>query len=425
MKLAVVGGGSTYTPELVAGLARERERLDLDELSLQDIDADRREIVGGMAARMLSAAGCDVQLSVTEDLDRALEGASFVLVQLRVGGQDARLRDETVPLACGCIGQETTGAGGLAKALRTVPVVLEIASRASELAAPDAWIVDFTNPVGIVTRGLLDAGHRAVGLCNVAIGVQRLVARVLRVEPRRVLVNQVGLNHLTWVRSVELDGEDVLPALLAEHGDVVAAHVELPLALLEVIGAIPSYYLRYFYFHDEVLAEQLVGLPRAAAVAEIERELLELYRDPTLTTKPALLERRGGAYYSEAAIQLVVALASSSSDVQVLDVRNGNTLPGLAEDDVIEAPVRVEDQTLRPLPQPPLAPELLGLVQHVAAYERLAAAAAVNGQRELVHKALLAHPLVGQVPKADELTERLLSVGGEHLPQFRERGALA
>ena len=425
MKLTVVGGGSTYTPELVAGLARERERLDLHELWLHDIDAERRAIVGGMAARMLSAAGCDVELSVTDDLGRALEGASFVLVQLRVGGQEARLGDETVPLACGCIGQETTGAGGLAKALRTVPVVLEIASRVRELSGPDAWIVDFTNPVGIVTRGLLDAGHRAVGLCNVAIVMQRLVAPLLGVEPERVLVNQVGLNHLTWVRGVELDGRDVLPELLVEHGDVLAQHVELPRALLDALGAIPSYYLRYFYCHDEVLSEQLAGRPRAAAVADLERELLELYRDPTLTTKPPLLAHRGGAYYSEAATQLVAALAGAGGDVQVLDVRNDDTIAGLAADDVVETPVRVEDRRLKPLPQPPLAPELSGLVQHVAAYERLAAAAAVSGDRELVRKALLTHPLIGQERPAEELTDRLLSVGREHLPQFRAREALA
>src|SRR2546421_8051650 len=196
MKLAVVGGGSTYTPELVAGLARERERIDLRDLTLHDIDPERREIVGGLARRMLTAAGYDGKLTVTDDLDRALDGASFVLVQLRVGGQSARLSDETVPLACGCIGQETTGAGGLGKALRTVPVVLEIADRVRERANDGAWIVDFTNPVGIVTRALLDAGHRAVGPCNVAIGFQRSFARMLGVEPPRVQVDQVGLTHL-------------------------------------------------------------------------------------------------------------------------------------------------------------------------------------------------------------------------------------
>jgi 6-phospho-beta-glucosidase len=421
MKLAVIGGGSTYTPELVAGLAREREKLDLSELVLQDIDPERREVVGGLAGRMLGAAGYDGELLVTAELERALDGASFVLIQLRVGGQAARLTDETIPLACGCIGQETTGAGGLGKALRTVPVVLEIAERVRELAADDAWIVDFTNPVGIVVRGLLDAGHRTVGLCNVAIGVQRSLARMLGVEPERVLVDQVGLNHLTWVRAVHVDGDDVLPDLLAERIDELAENVDWPASLLERLGAIPSYYLRYFYLHDHVLEKQRAAKPRAAEVAEIERELLELYRDPALTTKPALLERRGGAYYSEAATQLVAALATGSGDVQVVDVRNAGTLAGLAEDDAVEVPARIGADGPVPLAQPPLAPELLGLVQHVAAYERLAAKAAVTGERDLVYKALLAHPLVGQVPQAEELTEQLLATGREYLPQFESR----
>ena len=424
MKLAVVGGGSTYTPELVAGLARERERVDLRDLVLHDIDPDRRETVGGLAGRMLSAAGYDGKLSVTGDLDQALDGASFVLIQLRVGGQDARLSDETVPLACGCIGQETTGAGGLGKALRTVPVVLEIASRARELAGAEAWIVDFTNPVGIVTRALRDQGHRAIGLCNVAIGVQRLIARLLDVEPGRVLVDQVGLNHLTWVRAVRLDGRDILPELLGDHGDALAEQAGQPRAVLDELGAIPSYYLRYFYFHDRVLAEQRQGVARATTVAEIERELLELYRDPSLTTKPKLLEQRGGAFYSEAATQLIASLSTGDGEAQVVDVRNEGTIAGLADDDVVELPARIESHGPAPLPQAPLAPELLGLVQHVAAYERLAVSAAMSGDRVQVHKALLAHPLIGQVPQADELVDLLLTSGAEYLPQFRQ-GALA
>jgi 6-phospho-beta-glucosidase len=420
VKLAVVGGGSTYTPELVAGLARERERIDLRELVLHDIDPERRDVVGGLAGRMLAAAGYEGEFSVTDDLDRALDAASFVLIQLRVGGQEARLSDETVPLACGCIGQETTGAGGLGKALRTVPVVLEIAARARELAAADTWIVDFTNPVGIVTRALRDHGHRAVGLCNVAIGLQRSIARLLDVEPERVLVDQVGLNHLTWVRAVKFDGSDVLRELLGDHGDALAEQVGQPRAVLDELGAIPSYYLRYFYFHDRVLEEQQNGVPRATTVAEIEHELLKLYRDPSLTTKPKLLEQRGGAYYSEAATQLIASLATGNGDTQVVDIRNEGTISGLADDDVVELPARIEAHGPVPLPQAPLAPELIGLVQHVAAYERLAVTAALTGDRVLVHKALLAHPLIGQVPQADELVEALLANGAEHLPQFRQ-----
>jgi 6-phospho-beta-glucosidase len=300
--------------------------------------------------------------------------------------------------------------------MRTVPVVLEIAARARELAAPGAWIVDFTNPVGIVTRALLDAGHRAVGLCNVAIGVQREVAAILGVEPERVAVDQVGLNHLTWVRAAMLDGRDVMPALLAEHGERLAEQASLPVDLLRELGAIPSYYLRYFYEHDRVLAEQGEGAPRAERVAEIERELLELYRDPALDTKPALLEQRGGAYYSEAATALVVALHTDSGDVQVVDGRNGATLAGLAPDDVVEVPARIGRDGPVPLAQQPLAPELLGLVQHVAAYERLTAEAAVTRDPRTARLALLAHPLVGQWGLSGELLERLAAAEASGVP---------
>ncbi len=406
MKVAVVGGGSTYTPELVSGLTR----LDVSELVLQDIDAERREVVGGLARRMLERQGWRGHLEVSDDLDAAVEGAQFVLVQIRVGGQQARLDDETFPLACGCIGQETTGAGGLAKALRTVPVVLEIAERVRELAGDDAWIVDFTNPVGIVTRALLDHGHRAVGLCNVAIGFQRQWAAWLGVEPRRLVVDQVGLNHLTWVRRAMLDGErDVLPELLDARGAELAADLHLPRLLLDDLGAVPSYYLRYFYAHDAVLAEQRGGRPRAAVVAEIERELLRMYRDPALTQKPALLEQRGGAFYSEAALGLVESLVTDNGAVHEVDVRNAGTLAGLADDDVVEVPARVTSTGPLPLPQPPLAPELLGLVQHVAAYERLAVRAALSRDPVDVRKALLAHPLIGQVELVEGLIDHLVA----------------
>ena len=356
MKIAVVGGGSTYTPELVSGLSREQERIGVRELVLQDIDPERREVVGGLAERMLRHQGYEGTLTVTDDLDRALDGADFVLIQIRVGGQEARLSDETVPLPCGCIGQETTGAGGLGKALRTVPVVLGIAERVRELSAADAWIIDFTNPVGIVTRALLDAGHRALGLCNVAIGVQRRIAGLLGVDPERVLVDQVGLNHLSWARFLRVDGKDVLPEVLADHGDELAQETGVSRRLLDELGVLPSYYLHYYYDHDRVLAEQLESVPRAATVAEIERGLLELYRDPNLVEKPALLEQRGGAFYSEAAIGLVGAIASDDGGVHVVDVRNNGTVEGLADDDVIEVPAAVGRSGATPLPQPPVAP---------------------------------------------------------------------
>ncbi len=412
MKLAVIGAGSTYTPELVSGLMRERERVGVRELVLHDIDASRLDVVGGLSQRILERQGFAGALELTGDLDRALDGADTVLIQIRVGGQAARLRDETIPAACGCVGQETTGAGGLAKAMRTVPVVLEIAQRARELASDDAWIIDFTNPVGIVTRALLDAGHRAIGLCNVAINFQRQIAGHLGVTPERVLVEQVGLNHLTWIRAVWVDGRDVMPDVIDGFGDVLAHEIGLPRSLIEALGAIPSYYLRYFYAEREVVQEQKMTKPRAQTVADIERSLLDLYLDPALTEKPALLDQRGGAYYSEAAIQLVASLLADAGDTQVVDVRNGGTLPGLADDDVVEVPARIGRGGAMPVAQRPLAPELLGLVQHVAAYERLAASAAASGDREAARLALLAHPLVREYRLADSLSDRMLDTVG-------------
>jgi 6-phospho-beta-glucosidase len=420
MKLAVIGAGSTYTPELVSGLVRERERIDVRELVLHDIDPGRSEVVGALAERILERQGYSGALSITGDLDSALDGADAVLIQIRVGGQAARLRDETIPAACGCVGQETTGAGGLAKAMRTVPEVLEIAQRARELSADDAWIVDFTNPVGIVTRSLLDAGHRAIGLCNVAINFQRQIAAHLGVPPERVLVDQVGLNHLTWIRAVWVDGRDVLTDVIASFGDALAHEIGLPRALIEELGTIPSYYLRYFYAEREVVQEQRMTPPRAQVVAEIERKLLEMYRDPSLTEKPALLEQRGGAFYSEAAIQLVSSLFTNAGDVQVVDIRNAGALSGLADDDVVEVPARVGEDGAVPLPQPRLAPHMLGLVQHVAAYERLAASAAASGDLRTARLAMMANPLVREYRLTESLVERMLSA--EAAPSLARTG---
>ena len=340
LKIAVIGGGSTYTPELIEGLTDRAHVLPVDELVLEDLSADRLEIVGGLAHRMVDRRRWGGRLTTTTDLDRALDGADFVLVQLRVGGSAARLLDETVPLEFGTIGQETTGAGGLAKALRTVPVVLEIAERTRARAASGAWIVDFTNPVGIVTQALLDAGHRAIGLCNVGIGFQRRMAQELGVEAGAVTLGHVGLNHLSWERAVWVDGRDRLPELLAAHGAAWADDVQLPVETVRRLGALPSYYLRYYYGFEQALRDQLGQRTRAEEVMEIERRLLELYRDPSLDTKPALLEHRGGAFYSEAAAQLLASLHTGDDAVQVVDVRNGDTLSGLGADDVIEVSAR-------------------------------------------------------------------------------------
>lgn len=416
MKLAVVGGGSTYTPELVDGMARLRDALPLDELVLVDPDTNRLELVGGVSRRIMSRHGHPAKVTWTSDLDAGIDSATAVVLQLRVGGQAARSRDETWPLECGCVGQETTGAGGLAKALRTVPVVLDIAERARKLAAPDAWVVDFTNPVGIVTRALLDAGHRAVGLCNVAIGFQRRFAAHLEVEPSRVRLDHVGLNHLTWERAVYLDDENVLPRLLADHADEVAADLDLPADLIRRLGVIPSYYLRYYYEHDNVVTANRGKPTRAEVVADVERQLLDMYADASVDTKPELLERRGGAYYSEAAVQLISSLYRDTRDVQVVNVRNAGTMPFLSDDAVIEVSAVVGEAGASPLPITPVEPLFAGLIAHVSAYEELAVAAALHGGRDRVFDALLAHPLVGQLDVASALTDRLLAENANFLP---------
>ncbi|MER6052080.1 6-phospho-beta-glucosidase [Streptomyces sp. NPDC001793] len=445
VKIAVVGGGSTYTPELIDGFARLRDVLPIGELVLIDPATERLELIGALARRIFARQGHPGTVTWTDDLDAGLDGADAVLLQLRVGGQAARDQDETWPLECGCVGQETTGAGGLAKALRTVPVVLDIAERVRR-RCPDAWIVDFTNPVGIVTRALLTHGHKAVGLCNVAIGFQRKFAGLLGVAPERVELEHVGLNHLTWERAVRVDGEDVLPRLLAEHGDAVAADIRMPRALLDHLGVVPSYYLRYYYRHDAVVAELRTKPSRAAEVAALERELLGLYADPALAEKPALLSRRGGAFYSEAAVALTSSLLAGGGgadsdaggglragggggaggegwgaegklvgDVQVVNTLNNGTLPFLPDDAVIEVPATVGSRGASPLPLRPLAPLFAGLVANVTAYEHLALDAALKGGRDRVFTALLAHPLIGQIDHADRLADALIAHNREHL----------
>ncbi|MGW0467688.1 6-phospho-beta-glucosidase [Streptomyces sp. NPDC003027] len=418
MKLAVVGGGSTYTPELIDGFARLRDTLPVTELVLVDPAADRLELVGGLARRIFARQGHAGRIVTTPDVDAGVEGADAVLLQLRVGGQAARLQDETWPLECGCVGQETTGAGGFAKALRTVPVVLDIAERVRR-ASPDAWIIDFTNPVGIVTRALLQAGHRAVGLCNVAIGFQRKFAKLLGVAPAEVHLDHVGLNHLTWETAVRLggpEGENVLPRLLAEHGDAIADDLRVPRPIVDRLGVVPSYYLRYFYAHDEVVRELGDKPSRAAEVAAMEKELLEMYGDPALDEKPALLGRRGGAFYSEAAVDLAASLlGGGGSPYQVVNTYNNGTLPFLPDDAVIEVQAAVGAQGASPLPVAEVDPLYAGLIANVTAYEDLALEAALRGGRDRVFKALLAHPLVGQYARAEGLTDRLIAHNREHL----------
>jgi 6-phospho-beta-glucosidase len=400
----------------VDGLIRMRELLPLEELALHDVDEERLAILTGLTRRMFDRGGHSAKVTATTRLEEGVDGADAVLIQLRVGGQAARIVDESIPVACGCLGQETTGYGGLAKALRTVPVVLDIADRVRRLA-PDAWIVDFTNPVGIVTKALLDEGHRAVGLCSAAMVFQRHFARVLDVAPERVELDHAGLNHLTWEVGVRVDGEDVLPQLVGEHVERVAPATGIPPELVRRLGVVPSYYLHYFYDHDDLVDYHRTHESRAEEVARIERDLLELYADESVAEKPELLSLRGGAYYSEAAVELLASLlGTSTNDRHVVNLRNEGTLGFLADGAVVEVPARVGTQSVEPLPMPELGPVERGLVAHVSAYEELALDAALRGGRERVFRALLAHPLVGQRRTAERLADLMIDANRRFLP---------
>ena len=466
LKIAVVGGGSSYTPELVDGLILRRERLPLSELALVDLPQarDKVEAVAGLSRRMLERAGLGgVRVTVHFDRRPALDGADFVLSQFRVGGLRARVLDERIPLRHGVVGQETTGPGGFAKALRTVPVALDLARDVEELC-PDAWVMNFTNPAGVVTEAVTRhrPAVRIIGLCNVPVSIQRAISHHLGVEPWRVELDMVGLNHLGWVTAVRLDGRDILPAIL----DLPVVEAEfvrnIPAAkgmggLLRDLGMLPSPYLQYYYYRAELLEEELREAEsgrgtRGEKVMEVERTLLERYRAPDLAEKPPELSQRGGAFYSEAALDVMVALVGRAGaavsdagsavseagsaaseagappsvvpDRHIVNVPNrrvpegGPVLPDLGEEAVIETPCLVTPEGPRPLGGGPLPLAVRGLVQQVKAYEQLTIEAAVTGDRRLAFLALLNHPLVPGATRARALLEEILEAHREHLPLF-------
>ncbi len=416
LKIAVVGGGSTYTPELIDGFVRYYDELPIREIVLQDISTERLDVVGGLARRMVAERG--IPLTLTTDRAEALTEADFVLTQLRVGGMAARALDERLPLKHGVIGQETTGPGGFAKALRTVPVMLEIA-RDVERYAPRAWMINFTNPSGLITQALLNYSRvRAIGLCNVPVNMQRNIAHALGVEPKRVELDYIGLNHLSWVRHVWLDGEDVTERVLANPE--VQAEYPLDADLLRKMGMLLNYYLRYYVHTDRVVAEeQAAERTRAEYLMELEAQLLEMYRDPSLREKPELLEKRGGAYYSTAAVELIRAIAQDRREVHIVNVHNSGALPDLPPQSVVEVPAVVGATGAKPLTCGRVPPIIRGLLGAVDAYEELTIQAAVSGDEDLAQLALLSHPLVPSWDVAKALWEEIKTAHRQYLPQFK------
>ena len=423
LKICVIGAGSSYTPELVEGVLSYRDSLPVGELALMDIDARKLGIVGGLAQRMVSAAGTCTRLTLHTGRREALEGADFVVSQIRVGGMAARILDEKIPLQFGAIGQETTGPGGFAKALRTIPVALSIARDMHELA-PGAFLINFTNPSGLVTEALYRYSEvKAIGLCNLPIGEEMRLAQVFQVERSQVRLDWAGLNHLNWIRGAVIAGQDcweevfrraVEDARQGEDDDW-----DFSPALLEALGMIPCSYLNYFYNRDRAL-EKLVQAPRTRGeeVQEIEDQLMQLYQDPNLQEKPALLEKRGGAFYSTAAVSLIDAIANDRGTVHIVNVPNRGAVPDLPGDAVVEIACQVGKDGAAPLPARPLPDSIRGLVQAVKAYELLAAKAGAQGDRQAALQALLAHPLVPSFDAARGLLDALLEAHRAYLPQF-------
>ncbi len=417
MKIAVIGGGSTYTPELMDGLISDGPALGLSEIALMDVDAERLEIVGGFCQRMASHKGAAFKVVTTADRGQALDGASFVLTQIRVGGQAGRHQDILLGVEHGLVGQETTGVGGFAKALRTVPVMLEIC-REMERRCPHAWLINFTNPSGLVTEAILKHGReRAIGLCNNPINLRMEVAERLGLEPERVALDYLGLNHLSWVRRIVVDGRDVLPEVLDQLTSAgrpanIPEELDYPIEFVRALGMIPSSYLRYYYLTGKAVAEiKRRPKSRAQEVMDIEKALLEVYSDPGRVQKPPELEKRGGAFYSRAALDLVLAIHQDSGRRQIVNARNGKAIACLPEDCVVEVPCTIGADGAQPLPVDPPPPEIRGLLQHVKAYEELAVEAALTRSKRLALLALVAHPLVADVELAGTL---ILEISARH-----------
>lgn len=429
LKVAVIGGGSTYTPELIQGFLDRHATLPVDELALMDISAERLEIVGGFAQRMAQANGAPFRVVLTTDRREALRGANYAITQLRVGMMEARRSDEYLGQRHGLIGQETTGVGGMAKALRTIPVVLEIAKELQQVGAPGAMLANFTNPAGLVTEALFRYAPEtlAVGVCNVAIGTKMRFleewnkATHQQIDPRRTALKTLGLNHLTWHSGFTVDGEDVFPAILDGYLDTLRAaeHPEWDPNTIAALRMIPNYYLQYFYYTAKKLREQQSWPPsRAEQVQAIEETLLAQYAEPERSHPPEGLMQRGGAYYSTVATQLLNAHYNNLGEEHVVNTRQNGAVAGWPADWVLEMPCTIDAAGVHPLPTKPLPHAAAGLLAQVKAFELLTVEAAVHGNRQAAYQALLAHPLGPSADRVQAVLDDLLETNRAFLPQF-------
>jgi 6-phospho-beta-glucosidase len=427
VKVAVIGGGSSYTPELVNGFLERAKDFPLRELWLADISEERLEIVGKFARRMAEAAGAPFTVHLTTSRREAIRDAAYVTTQLRVGGMQARREDEYLGQRHGLIGQETTGVGGMAKALRTIPVILQVAADIRELA-PGAPLINFTNPAGLITEALNRhaADIRSVGVCNVPITtkitlLKHLAKLGIEVTPERAELHTLGLNHLSWHRGLSVDGEDLWPQIIASYIEELKSSDEpdWDVATIESLQLIPNYYLQYFYYTGKKLAAQENWPPsRAEQVMEIENELLAQYAEPDRSTPPEGLMQRGGSYYSTVATQLLNAHHNDLGETHIINLPHAGAIPGYPLDWVLELPCKVSQAGFEPLPAEPLPLACYGLLAQVKAYELLTVEAAVHGDRNAVYQALLAHPLGPAADRVQAVLDDLLQTNREYLPQF-------
>jgi 6-phospho-beta-glucosidase len=435
IKIVTIGGGSSYTPELVEGFIKRYDELPIRELWLVDIPAgqEKLNIVGSLAKRMIEKAGLPIEVHLTLDRREALKGADFVTTQFRVGLLDARAKDERIPLNHNVIGQETNGPGGLFKGLRTIPVILEICKDMEELC-PDAWLVNFTNPAGMVTEAVLRYSNikKVVGLCNVPVGMRMGIAKMFDVEPERIQVDFAGLNHMVYGLNVYLDGVSVLDQVIEEMTNPDNALSMKNIAalnwepdFLRGLGAIPCGYHRYYYKTSEMLEEELeaantVGT-RAEVVKQVEKELFELYKDVNLSIKPPQLEKRGGAYYSDAACNLINSIYNDKRDVQPVNTRNNGAIASIPDDSAVEVNCVITKEGPKPIAVGDLPVAVRGLVQQIKSFERVAAEAAVTGNYNTALLATTIKPLVPTDKIAKAILDEMLEAHKEYLPQFFQK----
>jgi 6-phospho-beta-glucosidase len=429
MKVAVIGAGSTYTPELVNGFLDRVHEFPLTELWLMDIDQQRLNIVGGFAQRMVQSKGTPFSVILSTDQREAIAGSQYVITQLRVGQMPARREDEYLGQRHALIGQETTGVGGMAKALRTIPVILQIANDLQELAEPGALLVNFTNPAGLVTQALHQyaPGIRFVGVCNAPITAKMGILDSIeqetgeKIDPSRAELDTLGLNHLSWHRGLSIDGEEVWPRVMENliSEALNDPHAEWDANTIEALQMLPNYYLAYYYYTDRKLAEQDNWPPsRAEQVMEVEKDLLRMYADPELLEPPEDLMKRGGAYYSTVATQLLNAHYNDLDETHIVNIANNGAVVDWPADWVLELPAKVNKSDLHPLPAEPLPPECFGLISQVKAFELLTVEASVHGDRRAAYQALLAHPLGPAADKVQEVLEDMLVTHRRYLPNF-------